>query len=50
MYIDSMTITAFVVFAVAMVVFVKRCFINSCIDEDDDRPVIEHDVEPGNRS
>ena len=48
MYIDSMTVTAFVVFAVALVVYVKRCFINSCIDKNDDRPVIEHDVEPGN--
>ncbi len=49
MYIDSMTITAFVVFAVAMAVFVKQCFVNSCILKDD-RPGIEHDVEPGDRS
>lgn len=50
MYIDTMTITAFVVFAVAMGVFVKHCFINSCIDKNDDRPVVENDDEPGNRS
>lgn len=50
MYIDSMTITAFVVFAVAMAMFVKHCFINSCIEKDDDKPVVENDVEPGNRS
>lgn len=49
MYIDSMTITAFVVFVVAMAVFVKQCFINSCIPKGD-KPDVEHDVEPGNRS
>jgi hypothetical protein len=50
MYIDNMTITAFVVFAVAMVLFVKQCFIDSCINKEDRQAGVEHDVEPGNRS
>jgi len=36
-----MTITAIVVFAVAMGVFVKQCFINSCIIKDDNKPDAE---------
>ena len=31
MNIDSLTITAFVVFVIALVMFVKNCFMNSCI-------------------
>ena len=50
MYIDSMTITAFVVFVVAMVMFVKKCFINSCVIKDDDTPAVERDVESNDQS
>lgn len=35
MYIDSMTITAIIVFAVALVVFVKQCILNSCMLKED---------------
>lgn len=31
MNIDSLTITAFVVFVIALAMFVKNCFMNSCI-------------------
>ena len=47
MYIDSMTITAFVVFAIAMVVFVKKCFIHSCILKADEKDGKGRDVKPG---
>jgi hypothetical protein len=49
MYIDNMTITAFVVFAVAMVMFVKKCFIMSCIIKTDSEAGIDRDVEPGDK-
>lgn len=32
MYIDGLTITALVVFAVALGVFVKRCIVDNCLD------------------
>ena len=47
MYIDSLTITAFVVFAIAMVVFVKKCFIMGCIKNTDGETDIDRDVKPG---
>ena len=47
MYIDNMTITAFVVFAIAMVMFVKKCFIMSCIIKTDDKTDVDRDVKPG---
>jgi len=47
MYIDNMTITAFVVFVIAMVMFVKKCFIMSCIIKTDDKTAVDHDVKPG---
>ena len=47
MYIDSLTITAFVVFAIAMVMFVKKCFIMNCIVKTDDKTAVDHDVKPG---
>jgi hypothetical protein len=47
MYIDSMTITAIVVFAIAMGIFVKKCFIHSCILKADEKAGISHDVESG---
>jgi len=31
MYIDSLTIAAFVVFVFALAMFVKHCLVNSCI-------------------
>jgi hypothetical protein len=47
MYIDSLTITAFVVFAIAMVMFVKKCIINGCIMSRDNKAGIKRDVESG---
>jgi len=47
LYIDNMTITAFVVFAIAMVMFVKKCFIMSCIIKTDDKTDVDRDVKPG---
>ena len=49
MYIDNLTITAFVVFVIAMVMFVKKCFIMSCIIKTDDKTGVDHDVEPGDK-
>jgi len=47
MYIDSLTVTAFVVFAIAMVMFVKKCIINGCILSSGDKAGIKRDAEPG---
>jgi hypothetical protein len=47
MYIDSLTIVAFVVFVVAMGVFVKICLIDSCILLSDRKASDEHAVRPG---
>jgi hypothetical protein len=47
MYIDSLTITAFVVFAIAMVMFVKKCIINGCIIPTGNKADIKRDAEPG---
>ena len=46
MYIDSLTITAFVVFAIAMVMFIKKCIIDDCIMSPDNKTATRHDVEP----
>ena len=47
MYIDSMTITAFVVFVIGVVLFVKTCFIMSCMVDTDNETGIDRDVESG---
>ena len=47
MYIDSMTITAFVVFVIGAVMFVKTCFIMSCMVDAYDETAIDRDVESG---
>ena len=47
MYIDSLTITAFVVFTIAMVMFIKKCIINSCVMSRGNKAGVGHDVEPG---
>jgi len=47
MYIDSMTITALVVFVIAAVIFVKTCFIMSCMVDTDNEAGIDHDAESG---
>ena len=47
MYIDSMTIAAFVVFVIAAVMFVKTCFIMSCMVDADDEAGIDRDAESG---
>ena len=39
MHIDSLTITAFVVFVIAMVLFIKTCFIMSCMSEPDNKGI-----------
>jgi hypothetical protein len=50
MDIDSLTITAFVVFAIAMVMFIKKCIINGCIISTGNKSAIGHDAEPGDES
>jgi len=47
MYIDSLTITAFVVFVIGVVLFVKTCFIMSCMSEPDNNRAIQSDVDSG---
>jgi hypothetical protein len=46
-YIDSLTIVAFVVFVIALVMFVKTCFIMSCMSEPDNDTAIRSDVDSG---
>lgn len=47
MYIDSVTITALVVFVIAAAIFVKVCFIMSCMVDADDGTADDRDVESG---
>ena len=47
MYIDSLTITAFVVFAIAMVMFIKKCIINGCMISAGNKTAVGDDVKPG---
>ncbi len=47
MYIDNMTITAVVVFVIAMAMFVKKCFINSCIIKGDSKAGVVHKTDAG---
>jgi len=47
MYIDSMTITAFVVFVIGAVLFVKTCFIMSCMVDTDNEAGVDRDAESG---
>ena len=47
MYIDSMTIVAFIVFVIAAVIFVKVCFIMSCMVDTDNEAGIDRDAESG---
>jgi hypothetical protein len=47
MYIDSLTITAIVVFAIAMVLFVRKCFIHSCLMNADEESSEGRDGTPG---
>ena len=47
MYIDSLTITAFVVFAIAMVMFVKKCIIEGCVLSTGNKADIKRDAELG---
>jgi|GEM_PF-2321856 len=47
MYIDSLTLTAFVVFVIAMVMFVKKCIIEGCVISADNKAVIKRDAKPG---
>jgi len=42
-----MTIVALVVFAIAVVMFVKTCFIMSCMSESDNDAGIQGDVDSG---
>ena len=49
MYIDSMTITAVVVFVIAAVMFVKTCFIMSCMVDEDSEADCERDAESGGK-
>jgi len=46
-YIDNLTITAFVVFVIAAVLFVKTCFIMSCMVDRGGEADTDHDAEPG---
>ena len=47
MYIDSMTITAFVVFVIGAVLFVKTCFVMSCMVDTDDEEGVDRDADSG---
>jgi len=47
MYIDNLTITAFVVFVIGVVLFVKTCFIMSCMSEPDNNRGFKSDVDSG---
>jgi hypothetical protein len=47
MYIDSLTIAAFVVFVVAMGVFVKNCLIDGCILPAGRKVSSGHAAQPG---
>ena len=47
MYIDSLTIAAIVVFVFAMGLFVKTCFINSCILSGDRKTGTRGEVQTG---
>lgn len=47
MYIDSLTIAAIVVFVVAVGLFVKTCFINSCILSADKKTGTRGEVQSG---
>ena len=49
MYIDSLTITAVVVFVIAAVMFVKTCFIMSCMADKDNEAGCDRDVESGGK-
>jgi hypothetical protein len=49
MYIDSMTITAVVVFVIAAVMFVKTCFIMSCMVDKDNEVASNRDAESGGK-
>jgi hypothetical protein len=49
MYIDSLTITAFIVFAVAMVMFVKKCIIQGCILSPESKAAIKRHIRRGGR-
>ena len=47
MYIDNLTITAFVVFVIGAVLFVKTCFIMSCMVDTDNEAGVDRDAESG---
>lgn len=47
MYIDSLTITALVVFVIAAVLFIKTCFIMSCMSEPDNNTGTRSDADAG---
>ena len=49
MYIDSMTITAVVVFVIAAVMFVKTCFIMSCMVDEGNEAGCDSDEESGGK-
>ena len=49
MYIDSLTITAFIVFAIAMGIFVKKCIIQGCVLSADDKATVKRHARHGDR-
>jgi len=49
MYIDNLTITAFVIFVIAAVLFVKACFIMSCMVDETDETGADRDVKSGDK-
>ena len=49
MYIDSLTIAAFVVFVFALAMFVKHCLVNSCILPSDRKVTNETALHAGGR-
>ena len=47
MNIDSLTITALIVFVIALVMFVKNCLANSCILPSDRKAYSNSAAQPG---
>ncbi len=49
MFIDSLTIAAIVIFVIAIGMFVKNCFVNSCIREADRKDYKDSAVKAGDK-
>ena len=50
MYIDALTVTAFIVVMVALVMFIVRCVFHNCSAPCEDKSLCGDDVHEGERS